>query len=53
MPSNEARAAIVTQNNNGIVARQRISVGFKLAVRGGTGEGGLVAPVPFTAYFKR
>ena len=34
-----------------IVARQRISVGFKLAVRGDTGAGGLVAPPPCTAYF--
>ena len=27
------------------VARQRISVGFKLAVRGDSGAGGLVAPL--------
>ena len=33
------------------VARQRTSVGFKLAVRGDTGAGGLVAPLPCTAYF--
>ena len=28
-----------------VVARQRTSVGFKLAVRGDTGAGGLVAPL--------
>ena len=33
------------------VARQRASVGFKLAVRGDSGAGGLVAPLPCTAYF--
>ena len=32
-------------------ARQRISICFKLAVRGDTGAGGLVAPLPCTAYF--
>ena len=31
--------------------RQRTSVGFKLAVRGDSGAGGLVAPLPCTAYF--
>ena len=31
--------------------RQRTNVGFKLAVGGGTGAGGLVAPLPRTAYF--
>ena len=30
---------------------QRTSVRFKLAVRGDTGAGGLVAPLPCTAYF--
>ena len=34
-----------------IVARQRTSIGFKLAVRGDSGVGGLVAPLPCTAYF--
>ena len=34
-----------------IVARERTSVGFKLAVRGDPGAGGLVAPLPCTAYF--
>ena len=36
-----------------IVARQRTSVrvGFKLVVHGNTGAGGLVAPLPLTAYF--
>ena len=33
------------------VARQRTSVGFKLAVRGDSGAGGLIAPLPCTAYF--
>ena len=33
------------------VARQRTSVGFKLAVRGDSGAGGSVAPLPCTAYF--
>ena len=33
------------------VARQRTSVGFKLAVRGDSGAGGLIAPLPNTAYF--
>ena len=45
MPSNEAHAAIATQKT---VARQRKSVGFKIAVRG---AGGLAAPLPCTAYF--
>ena len=31
--------------------RQRTSVGFKLAVRGDSGAGGLVTPLPCTAYF--
>ena len=50
--SNGARAAIATQNNS-IVARQRTSVRFKLAVCGDTGAGGLVVPLPFTAYFSK
>ena len=33
------------------VTKQRTSVGFKLAVRGDSGAGGLVAPLPCTAYF--
>ena len=33
------------------VARQRTSVGFKLAVRGDSGAGGLITPLPCTAYF--
>ena len=40
-----------TEKLYSIVARQRASVGFKLAVRGDTGAGGLVAPLPCTAYF--
>ena len=34
-----------------LVARQRTSIGFKLAVRGDSGAGGLVVPLPCTAYF--
>ena len=33
------------------VARQRTSVGFKLAVCGDSGAGSLVAPLPCTSYF--
>ena len=33
------------------MARQRTSIGFKLAVHGDSGAGGLVAPLPCTAYF--
>ena len=33
------------------VARQRTRFGFKLAVRGDSRAGGLVAPLPCTAYF--
>ena len=40
-----------TEQQYRIVARQRTSIGFKLAVRGDTGAGGLVAPLPCTAYF--
>ena len=40
-----------TQQQYGIVARQRTSIGFKLAVCGDSGAGGLVAPLPCTAYF--
>ena len=40
-----------TQQHYGIVARQRTSIGFKLAVCGDSGAGGLVAPLPCTAYF--
>ena len=36
-----------------VAARQRTSVGFKLAVRGDSGAGGLVAPLPCTAYFRK
>ena len=42
----EQQYSIVLQYS--IVARQRTSVGFKLAVRGDTGAGGLVAPLPCT-----
>ena len=34
-----------------LVARQRTSVRFKLAGRGDTGAGGLVAPLSCTVYF--
>ena len=42
-----------TEQLYSIVARQRTSVrvGFKLVVRGNTGAGGLVTPLPRTAYF--
>ena len=40
-----------TEQQYSIVARQRTSIGFKIAVRGDTGAGGLVAPLPCTAYF--
>ena len=40
-----------TEQQYSIVARQRTSVGFKLAVRGDSGAGGLVAPLPCTACF--
>ena len=40
-----------THQQYGIVAKQRTSIGFKLAVRGNSGAGGLVAPLPCTAYF--
>ena len=40
-----------THQQYGIVARQRTSIGFKLAVRGDSGAGGLVAPLPCAAYF--
>ena len=40
-----------TEQQYSIMARQRTSVGFKLAVHGDTGEGGLVVPLPCTAYF--
>ena len=39
-----------TEQQYSIVARQR-SVRIKLAVRGDTGAGGLVAPLPCTTYF--
>ena len=38
-----------THQQYGIVARQRTSIGFKLAVRGDSGAGGLVAPLPCKA----
>ena len=40
-----------TEQQYSIVARHRTSVGFKLVVRGDIGAGGLVAPLPCTAYF--
>ena len=42
-----------TEQQYSIVARQRTSVGFKLTVRGDTRAGGLVAPLPCTAYFSK
>ena len=40
-----------TQQQSGIVARQRTSVDFKLVVCGDSGAGSFVAPLPCTAYF--
>ena len=40
-----------TEQQYSTVARPRTSVRFKLAVRGDTGAGGLVAPLPCSAYF--
>ena len=42
-----------THQQYGIVARQRTSIGFKLAVRGDSGAGGLVVPIPCTSYFSK
>ena len=54
-PSIGARAAIATNYTRyiqySVKTVQRTSVGFKLAVRGDSGAGGLVAPLPCTAYF--
>ena len=41
--------AIATQNSS--TGKTKTSVSFKLAVRGVSGAGGLVAPIPCTAYF--
>ena len=53
MPSNGARAAIATTHSTIYSGKtvQRTSVGFKLAVRGDSEAGDLVAPLPCTAYF--
>ena len=40
-----------TEQQYSIQWQDRTSVGFKLAVRGDSGAGGLVAPLPCTAYF--
>ena len=40
-----------THQQYGIVAKQRTSIGFELAVHGDSGAGGLVAPLPCTVYF--
>ena len=51
-PSNGARAAIATQNNSTVYSgKTENKRWFKLAVRGDSGAGGLVAPLPCTAYF--
>ena len=53
-PSNGARAAIATQNSSTVYSvKAKTSVGFKLAVCGDTGVGGLVAPLPCTANFSK
>ena len=41
----------VQYNASGKTENKRLSVRFKLAVRGDTGAGGLVAPLPYSAYF--
>ena len=47
-----ACAAIATQNNSTVQYSHKIeNKRFKLALRCGTGAGGLVAPLPCTAYF--
>ena len=38
-------------NSNTEQDREQALIGFKLAVRGDSGAGGLVAPLPCTAYF--
>ena len=40
-----------THQQYSIAARQRTSIGFKLAVCGDSGAGGLVEPLPCTAFF--
>ena len=42
-----------TCSNSNTEQQYRTSVGFKLAVRGDSGAGGLVAPLPCTAYFSK
>ena len=42
-----------TEQQYSIITRQRTSIGFELAVRDGTEAGGLVAPLPGTAYFDK
>ena len=53
-PQMGERAAIAnTEQQYSIVARHRTSVHFKLAIRGDNEAGGLVAPLPYTAYFSK
>ena len=40
-----------TEQQYSIQWQERTSVGFKLLVRGDSGAGGLVVPLPCTAYF--
>ena len=49
--SNSNTVNMTTVHVQYTVARLRTGVGFKLAVRGDSGAGGLVAPLPCTAYF--
>ena len=42
-----------THQQYGIVAKQRTSIGFELAVCDDSGAGGLVVPLPCTAYFSK
>ena len=49
---NGAGAAIAIQNNSTVCSgKTENKRWFKLAVRGDSGAGGLVAPLPCTAYF--
>ena len=45
------RKVTPTHQQYGVVARQRTSISFKLAVRGDSGAGGLVVPLSCTVYF--
>ena len=52
-PANGARAAIATQNSSTVYSAKTENKRYKLAVRGDSGAGGLVEPLPYTAYFSK